>query len=340
MEKETLANYGWVVISLITLFIMMTLAAPFAATIKGNVVGITNNLMSGDGEAEHLIGHIQESGSKETVSDTAATKLTITAPTGDSVSAPTYISENVCLVSGVASAGGGIKNVTVNGATVNVNADGSWQYALTNLNVGTVTTVTITATDNLDRTITALRYVCYDGSGPVVSISAPANTTADTPMIITTGSFVVSGSALSVSGIKSVVINGTNVNINAGGAWSYVLSNIAPGVLTPVTVVTTDNLGKTVTEICYLFRQRPMSTFTMCGSSYEFEVGMTFKEWCASPYNTDGYWCHDEYPFVLIASNNNVIYYFASGNVDNLDERESVIDNSIIKSTGAYDDLY
>ena len=43
MDKNTLGNYGWVVITVIIISIMIALASPFAVALKGNVVGVTND---------------------------------------------------------------------------------------------------------------------------------------------------------------------------------------------------------------------------------------------------------------------------------------------------------
>ena len=43
MDKNTLGNYGWVVITVIIISIMIALASPFAGAIKGNFVGAVND---------------------------------------------------------------------------------------------------------------------------------------------------------------------------------------------------------------------------------------------------------------------------------------------------------
>ena len=45
MDKETLSNYGWVVICVIVLAIMITLATPFGNEIKNAVVSAVQKLM-------------------------------------------------------------------------------------------------------------------------------------------------------------------------------------------------------------------------------------------------------------------------------------------------------
>ena len=46
MDKETLSNYGWVVICVIVLSVMIALATPFADAIKDAVVKTTSNLIN------------------------------------------------------------------------------------------------------------------------------------------------------------------------------------------------------------------------------------------------------------------------------------------------------
>ena len=46
MDKETLSNYGWVVICVIVLSVMIALATPFATAIKDAVVATVNNLIT------------------------------------------------------------------------------------------------------------------------------------------------------------------------------------------------------------------------------------------------------------------------------------------------------
>lgn len=55
MDKETLSNYGWIVICVIVLAVMIALATPFATAIKDAVVGATNDLIS---KADGALGAI------------------------------------------------------------------------------------------------------------------------------------------------------------------------------------------------------------------------------------------------------------------------------------------
>ena len=56
MDKETLSNYGWIVICVIVLAVMISLAAPFAETIRDAVVGTINDLI---GKADAALTDMQ-----------------------------------------------------------------------------------------------------------------------------------------------------------------------------------------------------------------------------------------------------------------------------------------
>ena len=49
MDKQTLANYGWLVITILVLATIIALAAPFAGSIRDNFVGVVNRI---SGEAQ------------------------------------------------------------------------------------------------------------------------------------------------------------------------------------------------------------------------------------------------------------------------------------------------
>ena len=62
MDKETLSNYGWIVICVIVLAVMIALATPFAEAIKEAVVGAVNRLTSEAAEALNGIGSASDPG--------------------------------------------------------------------------------------------------------------------------------------------------------------------------------------------------------------------------------------------------------------------------------------
>ena len=61
MDKETLSNYGWIVICVIVLSVMIALATPFADSIKDAVVKATNGLVShANGALEGIASNASE----------------------------------------------------------------------------------------------------------------------------------------------------------------------------------------------------------------------------------------------------------------------------------------
>lgn len=63
MDKETLAGYGWLVVTILVLSIMIGLATPFATAIKGNFIGVVNRLTSEASEAFGVVdGNIVDNG--------------------------------------------------------------------------------------------------------------------------------------------------------------------------------------------------------------------------------------------------------------------------------------
>mgnify|MGYP003321296673 CR=1 FL=1 len=55
MDKETLSNYGWIVICVIVLAVMIALATPFATAIKDAVIAAVNRLTA---EASEALGQV------------------------------------------------------------------------------------------------------------------------------------------------------------------------------------------------------------------------------------------------------------------------------------------
>ena len=89
--------------------------------------------------------------------------LTITAPTGMSAAAPTYVQSDTAVsytVTGtVTDAESGVKSVTVNDVPAEVAADGSWSATLTELATNTTHKIIVVATDNAGNTNVVARYL-------------------------------------------------------------------------------------------------------------------------------------------------------------------------------------
>ena len=55
MDKETFSSYGWIVITVLVLAVMLTLATPFGEQIRDNVVDAVNGF---DGKADTAISNM------------------------------------------------------------------------------------------------------------------------------------------------------------------------------------------------------------------------------------------------------------------------------------------
>ena len=55
MDKSTLSSYGWIIVSVIIIAVMITLATPFAKGVKDNFIGVTNKFTSEAGESWELV---------------------------------------------------------------------------------------------------------------------------------------------------------------------------------------------------------------------------------------------------------------------------------------------
>ncbi len=176
-------------------------------------------------------------------------------------------------VSGVATDAGGLSSVTVNGATVKINADGSFSTAVT-LSPG-ANTITIIATDVAGNKNTVTRTITYDATAPVLAIAAPAdNSTSATSSITVSGtvsesstvtvsvnggsaqSAVVNGGTFTipvilVAGINTIDVNATDQAGNSSSAkrtvtYTAAVSQLSLAVTTPAQDVTTSNKSMTV----------------------------------------------------------------------------------------------
>ena len=181
--------------------------------------------------------------------DSAVPSLTVSAPTATSNSSPTYTTSASYTVSGKVSDSSGIGSLKVNNSATTVNSDGTWSKSIS-LSANTTTTVTVVATDKAGRTSTVTRYVFYDSAVPSLTVSAPTGTGSSSPTYTTSSSYTVSGTVSDASGIKSVTVNGSAASIS-GSNWSKSLS-LASGTVTTVTVVATDNAGRTSTVTRYV----------------------------------------------------------------------------------------
>ena len=182
------------------------------------------------------------------VYDNAAPSLAVSAPTGTSSSAPTFVSSASYTIQGSTSDANGIKSLTVNGKVATIGSDGSWAYSMT-LTANTSTAITIVATDNAGRTATVTRYVHYDTVNPTISVSAPTGTSTSSPSFVVGTSITVSGTISDAAGIKSVTVNGSAATISGNSFSKTITGSVG---LNTITIVATDNSGRTTTATRYV----------------------------------------------------------------------------------------
>ena len=151
MDKNTFNHYGWIVIVVIIIAILLGCSAAFATGLKVNFIGVTNKLTQ---EMDEAFDAVDKTEGNVTLA------LTITAPESKDPDDPTQVETSSFTACGTAIASAGIKSLTVNGVPVTVAVDGTWNTPLT-LTKGEVTPVTVVLTDNNDDVITETRYVQY-----------------------------------------------------------------------------------------------------------------------------------------------------------------------------------
>ena len=94
-------------------------------------------------------------------------------------------------------------------------------------------------------------YIKKDATLPTLTVAKPEGTSEDTPTLADSSTYTVSGTATDMNGITSVTVNGNNVTPDTNGAWSYEMA-LEKNVLTTVTVVAENSLGKKVTVTRYV----------------------------------------------------------------------------------------
>lgn len=194
--------------------------------------------------------------------------LSVTNPPSNDDTNPTITTNGTYTVNGtVSDKYSKVKSVTVNGTAVTVSSDGSWQSDLT-LESDITTEITIIATDILDNTTTEKRYVVYNSAAPTLTVSAPTGTTSSSPTSTNSASYTVTGTVSDANGIKSLTVNGTAVTVS-NGSFSQSIT-LTANTVTTVTVVATDNYGRTTTVTRYVIYNS--------GPFYLFKTGQGFVE--------------------------------------------------------------
>ncbi len=166
--------------------------------------------------------------------DTTKPTLTISALNNGS-----YTNKVTLNITGSTSDASGIKAVTVNGAAVTVNPDGSFSTALT-LTVG-ANTITVVSTDNAGNQQTDTRTVTYDPTAPVLAVSAPADNSQSSQSFIT-----INGTIGETSTVSVIVNNGSPQLASISGNSFSATVNLAQGVNT-IVITATDLAGNVST---------------------------------------------------------------------------------------------
>ena len=187
---------------------------------------------------------------------TTATKTVVydtTNPTLDVNDIPTLTNSNKITVSGTVTDVNGIKSVTVNSSSVEVNNDGTFSLEVT-LATGT-NVITVKATDKAGNVTTVTKSVIYDNGNPDLKINA-----FDT--LTNAGTLTIAGTVNDASGIKSLTINGEEVSVKEDCGFNHTVT-LTEGTNT-ITVVATDSAGNktTVTKTVLYDKTAPTLTVT------------------------------------------------------------------------------
>ena len=183
--------------------------------------------------------------------DSTAPALTVTAPAGTASGSPTYYTSGTTYRAQgtVSDAESGVSAVYVNGSAA-VLSGNTWYKDIT-VAANTTVTVQVYAVDKAgNRSATITRYVRYDSAAPSLAVTTPAGTASGSPTYTTGASYTVSGTVSDASGIRSVTVNGSAASVSSG-KWSKTLS-LTANTTTTVTVVATDNAGRTTTVTRYV----------------------------------------------------------------------------------------
>jgi surface protein len=233
-----------------SLFTRITLSndIPEAIIKDFDVIVYTESYQSGDLESYEEAWAIYHANKKDVIGP----GLFVYNLSGVSEDAPTYVNTNNLLLSGTIYDSSKITSLTVNGNAVEVlGTSTSWEYLLTANDSG-ITEVTITALDEYGNSTSLTRYVGVDSDVPALFIQGEEGNSESNPVIYGGPLYTVSGTASdSLSGLKSVTVNGNAVIIEDAGSWSSPIS-LEEGVTSAVSVVAKDEAGNAATKVLYV----------------------------------------------------------------------------------------
>ena len=94
--------------------------------------------------------------------------------------------------------------------------------------------------------------------------------------------------ATSTNGTQSLSVDSDEWVVSAGGSLSFQCSGIATAVSTSASNV---EAAKVLFTLAWKEAGPSLISFTIAGTSYQAEEGMTWEEWVNSDYNTSDYYC-------------------------------------------------
>lgn len=186
------------------------------------------------------------------------------------------------LVSGIATDLNGIQSVTVNGAAVFPDTAGAFSTTIT-LAAGTANLITIVATDKAGNLTTVNRTVTHSSVLPIVAFTSP------TTSFVNNVNLIVSGTATSPVGIKSLLINGVNVPLGNGGSFSTTVT-LTANAINSIAVVATDMAGNQKTANLSIQHDDTLPTVNVItpSSAYVNNATQTVSLTATDPVNIQG----------------------------------------------------
>jgi hypothetical protein len=151
-----------------------------------------------------------------------------------------YTNKMTLNITGTATDAGGLRSVTVNGAAIAVNTDGSFSTALALVAGSNV--VTVVATDNAGNQQTDTRTVTYDPAAPVLTVSSPADNSNSSQALVT-----VSGS-VNESSTVSVAVNGGSPQFASVSGTSFTAAVYLVAGINTIDITATDLAGNTTSS--------------------------------------------------------------------------------------------
>ncbi|MGB9080762.1 MAG: Ig-like domain-containing protein, partial [Desulfuromonadaceae bacterium] len=121
----------------------------------------------------------------------------------------TYTNNEILNIAGTVTDDTGVKGITVNDTAVQVNADGSFSYAL--LLKNGVNSITIAATDSVGNMAADMRSVTLDQTAPVLAVTTPADNSKTGKVLLDVSGTVDETSTVTVKmkdTVQSAVMNG------------------------------------------------------------------------------------------------------------------------------------